>query len=93
MTNFDKRCAGLNNGTIRALPSQKSSEKSLADLLSAAGNWYEGLNNSLVNRYARSSEPLAKEVVAAWSAVKSDDEDSEPRTPPERPNILFINVE
>ena len=76
MANFDKRCAGLNNGTIRALPSQKSSEKSLADLLSAAGNWYEGLNNSLVNRYARSSDPLAKEVVAAWSKAmlaKTDD--------------------
>ena len=76
MANFDKRCAGLNNGTIRALPSQKSSEKSLADLLSAAGNWYEGLNNSLVNRYARSSDPLAKEVVAAWGKAmlgKTDD--------------------
>ena len=60
------RCEGLNNGTIRGLSSQAADEKTLADMLSAAGNWYEGLNNSLSSRYALSSDPTAKALVDAW---------------------------
>jgi hypothetical protein len=67
MRGFESRCAGLNNDTIPGLSSQAANEKSLADLLSAAGNWYVGLNNSLANRYATSSEPLAKTLAEAWA--------------------------
>lgn len=67
MAGFERRCAGLNNGTLRPLLSVPAMEKSLADMLSAAGNWFEGLNNSLVNRYARSADPLAQKLVAAWN--------------------------
>ena len=62
---FDQRCAGLNNGSITTATTV--AEKSLQDLLAAAGNVYSGLNNSMANRYARSTEPLAKAIVAAWA--------------------------
>jgi hypothetical protein len=64
---FEARCQGLSNGTIPAMASQTVAEKSLADLLSAAGNWYEGLSNAIANRYAHSEEPVATAVVAAWT--------------------------
>ena len=60
------RCEGLNNGTIRGLSSLAADEKTLADMLSAAGNWYEGLSNSLSSRYALSADPTAKALVGAW---------------------------
>ena len=63
------RCRGLNNGTVRGLSSQAADQKTLADMLSAAGNWYEGLNNSLTNRYAFSADPTTKALVNAWKAA------------------------
>lgn len=57
---------GLNNRTIRGMSSDTANEKTLADMLSAAGNWYEGLDNSLLNRYAHSPEPLAKKLADVW---------------------------
>ena len=66
MENFERRCAGLNNATVLALPTLAASKKSLADMLSAAGNWYTGLDNSLANRYAHSKDPLSQELVALW---------------------------
>ena len=66
MDGFERRCAGLNNATIPALASVAADEKSLADMLSAAGNWFVGLNNALVNRYSQSADPLAQKLVGAW---------------------------
>ena len=42
---------------------------------------------------AAASARSGGEWASSSATVKSDDEDSGTRTPPKRPNILFINVE
>ena len=70
---FDQRCAGLNNGTVPPLSSDKAVLASLTDLLSASGNWYSGLDNAMRNRYNGSdAEPLARELAAVWGKLFVD---------------------
>lgn len=66
MDAFDRRCAALNAGQVKEMADAAAAIKTLQDQLSAAGNMYEGLNNTLMNRYALSKEPLAHALVAAW---------------------------
>ena len=54
-------------GHILPLRTPASTLKSLTDLLNTAEKLIVGLNNSLVNRYARSTDPLSAELVTAWT--------------------------
>jgi hypothetical protein len=67
--NFELRCAGLVDGSLEPLASAVANTDSLADLLSASGNLYSGLTNVLTGRYAKSRDPLAVALVAAWVAA------------------------
>ena len=48
---FDSRCRGLNDGSLRVLPSQAAIDGSLTLMLTAGGNLYAGLDNVLTTRY------------------------------------------
>ena len=70
---FNARCAGLNNGTVPPLSTLAGTMASLSNMLQAAGSIFEGLANSLANRYALpSAEPLAKRVANLWNETQAE---------------------
>lgn len=68
---FEERCAGLVNGTLDALPTLPQNQKSLIDMLVTSRSFLVGLNNSLVNRYAASPDPVARQLAGLWAAAGS----------------------
>ncbi len=47
---FAARCAGLDSGSVPALPSADANSQSLTQMLTTGGNLFAGLDNALTTR-------------------------------------------
>ena len=65
---FRQRCAGLKSGTVPALRSYKAEEASLTQQVTTAKSAFAGLENFMNTTVARSKEPVAKALLAAWAS-------------------------